>query len=161
LKNSAPVPKQPRFIEGERSVTKMSQQEKELFLADLHVGVLAIPDPSHGPLTVPVWYDYKPGGDLWFLTGPTSRKGKLLKQGVRVSLCAQTETPPYKYVSIEGPVVSIAPSDREKYGRPMAHRYLGQKLGDQYTDAGDPEASVIVRIRPEQWLAVDYGKMRL
>ena len=142
-------------------MTKMTQQEKELFLADLHVGVLAIPDPSHGPLTVPVWYDYKPGGDLWFLTGPTSRKGKLLKQGVRVSLCAQTETPPYKYVSIEGPVVSIAPSDREKYGRPMAHRYLGQKLGDQYTDAGDPEASVIVRIRPEQWLAVDYGKMRL
>ena len=43
----------------------------------------------------------------------------------------------------------------------MAHRYLGKKLGDQYTDAGDPEASVIVRIRPEQWLAVDYGKMRL
>jgi len=149
------------FIEGARFVTKMTQQEKELFLADLHVGVLAIPDPSHGPLTVPVWYDYKPGGDLWFLTGPTSRKGKLLNQGVRVSLCAQTETPPYKYVSIEGPVVSIAPSDREKHGRPMAHRYLGQKLGDQYTDAGDPEASVIVRIRPEQWLAVDYGKMRL
>ena len=41
----------------------------------------------------------------------------------------------------------------------MAHRYLGQKLGDQYTDAGsDTEASVIVRVRPERWLAVDYGK---
>src|SRR4030095_15958202 len=91
---------------------------------------------------------------------PKTPHGKLREQGFRVSLCAQTETPPYKYVSIEGPVVSIAPSDREKYGRPMAHRYLGQKLGDQYTDAGDPEASVIVRIRPEQWLAVDYGKMR-
>ncbi len=41
----------------------------------------------------------------------------------------------------------------------MAHRYLGKKLGDQYTDAGDAEASVIVRVRPEQWLAVDYGKI--
>ena len=139
-------------------MTKMTQPEKERFLADLHVGVLAIPNGSRGPLTVPVWYDYKPGGELWFLTGPTSRKGKLLKQGVRISLCAQTEAPPYTYVSIEGPIVSIVASDKEKYARPMARRYLGEKLGDQYTDAGEDEPSVIVRVRPEQWLAVDYGK---
>ncbi|MCX7065234.1 MAG: pyridoxamine 5'-phosphate oxidase family protein [Proteobacteria bacterium] len=139
-------------------MTKMTQQEKEHFLAGVHVGVLAIPNGSRAPLTVPVWYDYKPGGELWFLTGPTSRKGRLLKQGVRISLCAQTETPPYKYVSIEGTIISIADSDKEKYGRPMARRYLGEKLGDQYTDSGDTEASVIVRVRPESWLAVDYGK---
>ncbi len=142
-------------------MTKMTQQEKQAFLADLHVGVLSIPQASHGPLTVPIWYDYSPGGELWFLTGPSSRKGKLLELGTRVSLCAQTETPPYKYVSIEGPVVSIAPSDKEKYGRPMAHRYLGKKRGDQYTDSDDPSASVIVKVRPEQWLAVDYGKLGL
>ena len=140
-------------------MTRVTQQEKEQFLAGLHVGVLAIPNGTQAPLTVPVWYDYTPGGDLWFLTGPTSRKGRLLKPGVRVSLCAQTETPPYKYVSIDGPVVHIAPSDKEQHGRPMARRYLGQKLGDQYTDAGsDTESSVIVRVRPERWLAVDYGK---
>jgi len=142
-------------------MTKMSQEEKQNFLADLHVGVLAINDPSHGPLTVPVWYDYAPGGEMWFLTGPGSRKGKLLKKGSRVSLCAQTESPPYKYVSIEGPIVAIEPADREKHGRPMAHRYLGKKMGDQYTDRGGSEASVVVRVRPEQWLAVDYGKMSL
>src|SRR5262245_34977759 len=139
-------------------MTKMTAQEKQHFLADLHVGVLAINDPSHGPLTVPVWYDYTPGGELWFLTGPTSRKGRLLKKGTRVSLCAQTETPPYKYVSVEGPVVAIEPADREKDGRPMARRYLGEKLGDQYTDSGNTADSVVVRVRPEQWLAVDYGK---
>jgi PPOX class probable F420-dependent enzyme len=141
-------------------MTKMSAKEKQDFLADLHIGVLAINDPAHGPLTVPVWYDYEPGGDLWFLTGPTSRKGKLLKKGARISLCAQTESPPYKYVSIEGPVVAIEPADREKHGRPMAHRYLGQKMGDQYVGRESSEASVVVRVRPEQWLAVDYGKMR-
>jgi len=140
-------------------MTKMSMQEKQRFLADLHVGVLAINDPSHGPLTVPVWYDYTPGGELWFLTGPTSRKGRLLKKGTRVSLCAQTEQPPYKYVSIEGPVVGIEPSDREKHSRPMARRYLGEKLGDQYAESSE-SGGVVVRVRPEQWLAVDYGKMR-
>ena len=141
-------------------MTRMTQQEKELFLSGLHVGVLSIPNGAQAPLTVPVWYDYKPGGDLWFLTGPTSRKGRLLKVGTPISLCAQTETPPYKYVSIEGPVAVIAPSDKEKHGRPMARRYLGERLGDQYTDSGsdESEGSVIVRVRPERWLAVDYGK---
>ena len=139
-------------------MTSMTQAEKQQFLADLHVGVLSIPQPALGPLTVPVWYDYTPGAELWFLTGPTSRKGKLLQSGVRISLCAQSETPPYKYVSIEGPVVFIGAADRETHGRPMARRYLGQAMGDQYIDAGGDEASVIVRVRPERWLAVDYGK---
>jgi PPOX class probable F420-dependent enzyme len=138
--------------------TSMTQSEKQQFLADLHVGVLAIAQPGHGPLTVPVWYDYTPGGELWFLTGPTSRKGKLLTTGSRISLCAQTEAPPYKYVSVEGPIVFIGPSDNEKYGRPMARRYLGEKRGDQYTDGGGDDGSVIVKVRPERWLAVDYGK---
>ena len=145
------------FATGD-AMTQMSRAEKEHFLADVHIGVLSIPQPGHGPLTVPVWYDYRPGGELWFLTGPDSRKGKLLAKSVRVSLCAQTETPPYKYVSVEGPVTSIAPADKERYGRPMARRYLGQVRGDQYTDSGETDASVVVTVRPERWLAVDYGK---
>ncbi|NJN52317.1 MAG: pyridoxamine 5'-phosphate oxidase [Gammaproteobacteria bacterium] len=138
--------------------TQMTQAEKESFLADLHVGVLSMNDPGRGPLTVPVWYIYEPGKELWFLTGPTSRKGKLLKKGTRVSLCAQTETPPYQYVSIEGVVSAIEPADREGEGRPMARRYLGKQMGDQYTDAGSSDESVTVRVKPERWLAVDYGK---
>ena len=87
----------------------MSRDEREAFLADLHVGVLAINDSGEGPLTIPIWYDYHPGGELWFLTGPDSRKGKLLDLETRVSLVAQTEDPPYKYVSVEGPIVAIEP----------------------------------------------------
>ena len=59
-------------------MTTMTQTEKELYLADLHVGVLAINEPGAGPLTVPIWYDYEPGGNLWMITGTNSRKGKLL-----------------------------------------------------------------------------------
>ncbi len=139
-------------------MTQMSQAEKREFLAGQHVGVLSIAQRGRGPLTVPVWYDYTPGGDLWFLTGPNSRKGRLLEVGVRVSLCAQTETAPYKYVSVEGPITSITPSDREREGRPMARRYLGAKMGDQYTDSSAADDSVTVRMKPERWLAVDYSK---
>ena len=140
----------------------MSKSEREAFLAALHVGVISIPDPARGPLTVPIWYIYEPGGELWVITDRTSRKGKLLAKDVRISLCAQTEAPPYQYVSVEGPIVAVEPSDMERHSRPMAHRYLGKDLGDQYVAATSDEreagGSVVVRMRPERWLTVDYKK---
>jgi nitroimidazol reductase NimA-like FMN-containing flavoprotein (pyridoxamine 5'-phosphate oxidase superfamily) len=138
----------------------MTRAEREAFLADLHVGIISIADPERGPLTVPIWYDYEPGGELWVLTGRTSRKGKLLEGAGRFSLCAQTEAPPYKYVSVEGAITAIEPSDVEKHGRPMARRYLGRELGDRYVaeTMQANEQSVLVRMRPELWLTVDYAK---
>ena len=40
---------------------KMTKEEREAFLADLHVGVISIARDGRGPLTVPIWYDYEPG----------------------------------------------------------------------------------------------------
>ena len=139
------------------SSTAMTTEEKQTFLAQPHVGVLSIPRPDAGPLTVPVWYDYRPGGELWFLTGRDSRKGRLLSEGGRVSLCAQTETAPYQYVSVEGPVTAIAPATDELL--PMAVRYLGDSQGRAYAEHSGEDDSVVVRIRPERWLAVDYRKL--
>jgi hypothetical protein len=136
-------------------MTQMTAEEKQTFLADVHVGVLSIARDGAGPLTVPIWYDYEPGGDLWFITGPDSRKGVLLSEGVRVSLCAQTEAAPYKYVSVEGPVVSITPEGAEV--EPMAIRYLGDEMGRAYA-AQSAASGVVARVRPENWLAVDYSK---
>tara|TARA_B100000809_G_scaffold160408_1_gene157798 strand:+ start:1563 stop:2099 length:537 start_codon:yes stop_codon:yes gene_type:complete len=141
----------------EKSMTAMSRDEREAFLADLHVGVLAINDSGHGPLTIPIWYDYRAGGELWFLTGPDSRKGKLLDVGVRASLVAQTENPPYKYVSVEGPISAIEPSSKSEL-LPMAVRYLGSEAGEQYAESNTGGGGVVVRMTPERWLTVDYAK---
>ena len=135
----------------------MTQQEKEEFLSDPHVGVLALNDGTHGPLTVPIWYDYQPGGELFFLTGPKSLKGKLLEVGVRVSLVAQTENPPYKYVSIEGSVVSIRTTKQDDLLK-MAIRYLGSNAGKKYVESNSGDGGVLVRVTPDRWLAVDYSK---
>jgi nitroimidazol reductase NimA-like FMN-containing flavoprotein (pyridoxamine 5'-phosphate oxidase superfamily) len=140
----------------------MSDEEKQAFLADVHVGVLSLPREGRGPLTVPIWYDYEPGGELWFLTERTSQKGRLLSEGAHISLCAQTETPPYTYVTVEGPITALDRADVEKHLRPMARRYLGTEGGDGYvesTGGGESrDGSVLVRMRPSNWLAVDYGK---
>ena len=139
---------------------QMTKAEREAFLAGVHVGVLSIPEPGRGPLTVPIWYAYEPGAELRVVTGRDSRKGRLLAAATRVSLCAQTEAPPYQYVSVEGPVVHVGPVDRARDVRPIAHRYLGPELGEQYL-AGTAEGAgdeILVRIRPERWLTVDYRK---
>lgn len=141
---------------------RMTREEREAFLAGLHVGVIAIPEPGRGPLTAPIWYAYEPGGDVVVVTERGSRKGRLLGVGTSVSLCAQSEAPPYQYVSVEGEVVEIAPADRERDVRPLAHRYLGKEMGDAYVAVTSAEQStgesVRVRIRPRRWLTVDYRK---
>ena len=140
----------------------MSKSEREAFLAGVHVGVISIAEPGRGPLTAPIWYAYEPGGEVAVITGRESRKGRLLTASPRISLVAQTEAPPYKYVSVEGPITSISPSQLERDERPLAHRYLGRKGGDGYiaqTGGSDARAdSIVVRVRPERWLTVDYSK---
>ncbi len=142
--------------------TTMSKAEREAFLADAHIGVLSIPEDGKGPLSSPVWYDYRPGGEVWFLTQRTARKGQILQVGARVSLLAQTTTSPYKYVSIEGPVSDIVPSDLLGDLQPMAQRYLGEQGGKDYAAALAERYAqgnaIKVLIRPERWLTVDYAK---
>ena len=57
----------------------MTREEREAFLAEVHVGVVSIADPERGPLTVPIWYAYEPGGELRIVTDRDSRKGWLLE----------------------------------------------------------------------------------
>ena len=111
---------------------KMTKDERQAFLADVHVAVIGISEKGRGPLTAPVWYWYEPGGDIWFETQPISRKGKLLHVGKRISLCVQDEQPPYAYVSVEGQITEIAEDDLEQHQIPMAIRYLGETGGREF-----------------------------
>ena len=62
---------------------KMSKSEREAFLADVHVAVISVADEARGPLTVPIWYSYTPGGDVCIITDRSSRKGGLLERAGR------------------------------------------------------------------------------
>ena len=140
----------------------MTKLEREAFLADVHIGIISIAEEGKGPLTVPIWYAYDAGGDLRIMTGRESRKGRLLARAGRFSLCVQTETPPYKYVSVEGPIVSTEAADIERDLRPLARRYLGKEGGDSYVEdtrnLPTHTDNVLIRMRPERWLTTDYSK---
>ncbi len=141
------------------SVT-MTVGEREAFLADLHVGVLSVGQASLGPLSVPVWYTYTAGAVISVITAGKSRKARLIAEAGRFSLCAQSESPPYKYVSVEGPVTSTEiPVDPEER-REEAYRYLGREFGDLYlaATAGDAPGSCVILMTPENWLSADFEK---
>lgn len=138
----------------------MTKAEREQFLADVRVGMISIAEDGRGPLTVPIWYGYTPGEELFVWMGVESRKAILLRQAGRFSLCVQTEQQPYQYVSVEGPITSIEPVDLERDARPLAHRYLGSEAGDVYIAESASSITdgqqIVVRMRPERWLSADY-----
>ncbi|MFF7140655.1 pyridoxamine 5'-phosphate oxidase family protein [Streptomyces nodosus] len=140
---------------------RMSVEDREEFLAGLHVGVLGLDDPRHGggPLLVPLWYSYQPGGLVVIETGRKTLKARLIREAGRFSLCAQDETAPYRYVSVEGPVVSVEdplpPAEREA----LAHRYLDADAASAYLAAnhGQLADDIVIRMRPQRWRTADFS----
>jgi PPOX class probable F420-dependent enzyme len=142
--------------------TTMSKQEREAFLAGVHVGVLSIAQEGEAPLAVPVWYSYTPGGEVHIVTGGSTRKAKAVRRAGQLSLCVQDEAPPYRYVSVSGAVTTLDGVDVERDLRPLARRYLGLEGGDQWIEqnggSSAGQGDVLIRMRPQSWLSADFGK---
>ncbi|CCH28750.1 pyridoxamine 5'-phosphate oxidase family protein [Actinosynnema sp. NPDC047251] len=135
----------------------MSAAQREEFLAGVHVGVIGIARPAGPPLTVPVWYHYEPGGDVQVQTGLDSVKFRLLEQAREFSLAAQVEAPPYRYVSVSGPVVAV---DREtSYDNllAMANRYFDAETAADYLRQLENATVATVHMRPNKWYSADYS----
>ena len=135
----------------------MSLAELESFLAEVHVGVLAVADQDgRGPVATPVWYSYQPGGVVMVTTGENSTKARAIAAAGRFSLCAQDEAPPYRYVTVEGPA-TIGRSDLSERVA-IARRYLGREEGDAWIAANPAIDDVTIRMTPERWQTADFGK---
>lgn len=140
------------------SETSMSTSEREAFLADLHVGVLAVERADGPPMAAPVWYRYSPGGVVEMTTAADAIKTILLRAAGRATLCAQREALPYAYVTVEG-AIELGDADRETR-IDIASRYLGPEMGTSFVDDGEGGGdSVLVRLTPDRWRTVDYAKV--
>ncbi|MFJ9199906.1 pyridoxamine 5'-phosphate oxidase family protein [Streptomyces flaveolus] len=139
----------------------LTREEREQFLAEPHIAALAV-DAGAGraPLTVPIWYQYEAGGDVWIMTGLDSRKNQLIKAAGRFSLMVDRLEPTIRYVSVEGPVVETAPATVELL-REISARYLPAEKVDGYVDFAwkNHGEQVVVRMRPERWVSSDLGQV--
>lgn len=139
----------------------MTAQEREAYLADVHVAVLCVADDlGRAPLAVPIWYDYRPGGEISLITGRGSRKTALIRAAGRVTVSVQSADMPYRYASAEGPVTAIEESVTVEQRWELARRYLGPEGADAYIEStrGDTGQMLRILMRPEHWLTRDYTR---
>ncbi len=133
----------------------LSIAEREEFLAQPHIASLSVAaGPERGPLMAPIWYDYVPGGPIWFVMHPESRKAKLIAATGRFSLLVHRLAPTTRYVSVEGSMIAMRPSTDDER-RTMASRYLTPDKVEPYVEFA--RAEYRVDLKPEHWLSSDLG----
>jgi PPOX class probable F420-dependent enzyme len=140
------------------SMKAFSDPERQNFLADKHVGVLSV-EAADGrpPASVPIWYDYAPGGHVLINTGASSRKARLMQQAGKVTLVVQREEPPYQYVIVEGTVTDVTSPTPPEIRNAIAIRYLGEEGGRAFVAGMSDIASVLFTVRPDRWITADYS----
>ena len=144
---------------------KMTQSERQEFLAEPRVGVLSVAgDDNRPPLTVPLWYGYEPGGDLTFFTGTQGRKARktgLIERAGVVSLSVQREEFPYKHVTVECTVVGADRPPSAEQMLAIARRYLPEDAARGFVEAEltDPSPELVLFMaRPDRWLTADFAE---
>ncbi|MFE0043754.1 pyridoxamine 5'-phosphate oxidase family protein [Streptomyces albireticuli] len=138
---------------------KLSVEERERFLSEPRIGALSVVErPDRAPLTVPIWYHYTPGGELWVRTGLDSRKARAIRSEGRFTLMVERTEPTVRYVSVEGPVTRTEPDSRER-AREMAARYLPRDkvAGFVEYDQAQLGEHIVIYMRPEHWVSADLG----
>jgi hypothetical protein len=137
----------------------LSVRDRELFLAEPHIAALSVSaGPDRGPLTVPIWYQYQPGGEAWVLTEAASRKARLIEAAGRFTLMVERVAPTIRYVSVEGPVARTIPETAELL-REITERYLPPEKVPAYLAFAKAELGeqVAIYLRPQRWLSSDLG----
>lgn len=134
-------------------MAEMTDEDRDAFLAERRVAVLAIERDGKGPLCAPVWYRRAADGAFEIAMANASAKAHLLRASGRATLCVQHESRPYRYVTAEGPVEVRVMSDSERNDAliDIASRYLGERAGHQYADAFPGHEEALVTLAPENW----------
>jgi hypothetical protein len=137
----------------------LSVRDREFFLAEPHVAALSVSaGQGRGPFTVPIWYQYAPGGEAWVLTEARSRKVRLIETAGRFTLMVERVMPATWYVSVEGPVIRTVPGTDALLWE-IAARYLPPDKVPAYIEfaKADMGEQVAIYLRPERWLTADLG----
>jgi nitroimidazol reductase NimA-like FMN-containing flavoprotein (pyridoxamine 5'-phosphate oxidase superfamily) len=136
----------------------MTSTERESFLADVHIGIIAVERDGRAPLAVPVWYDYTPGGEILIWMERDTVKDRHIRKAGRLSMVVQTEETPYKYVTAEGPVTENDHPPTRAEALAITRRYLPEDEAVAYVDGSLGSRSLLIRMRPDKWLSNDQSK---
>lgn len=135
---------------------KLTDDEAYAFLAaGTRTGKLATTRADGRPHVAPIWFVVD-DGDLIFMTGAETVKGRSLQRDPRASLVVDLEQEPYAFVMVEGTVtlhrdlttmlpLSIA----------IGERYMGPERGEEFGRRNAVEGELLVRLHPNKIVAID------
>lgn len=138
------------------SALSMSEQEREAFLADVHVGVLGVARADGPPSLTPVWYRYA-DGVVEVMTSSSSAKLDLIRAAGEVSFCVQREAPTPACVTVEGGA-TIGPSTPQVV-LAIASRYLGPERGAKFAAGPAQQDDTLITLRVQRWRTADFSKI--
>jgi hypothetical protein len=107
------------------------------------------------PHVAPIWFVLD-GGDIVFMTGAGTVKGKSLRRDPRVSLVVDLEEPPYAFVMVEGQVsISTDLDEMLPLSIAIAKRYVPADQAEDFGRRNAVEGELLIRLHPERTVAID------
>ncbi|MFD1644749.1 PPOX class F420-dependent oxidoreductase [Haloarchaeobius litoreus] len=108
--------------------------------------------PDGTPQVTPVWVDYDAESDHVLVnTARGRRKERNVSRDRRVGIEMSDPDDPYRYLSVQGEVVSVSAEGANEHADELAGRYMDL---DEYPNHGEEQGErVVIRIRPERVIA--------
>ncbi len=125
-----------------------NDQERDAFLAESNVAVLATVDPRGRAHAAPIWYLYD-GGVFLMSTGRGSQKHRNIEANPEVTLVIDRRALPYYAIMARGRV-EIGPALSSEDRRRIASRYLTEEQTNRYLERIGGQESVSLRLKPRK-----------
>ena len=134
---------------------RMDEAEIRAFLTfETRTGKLAVTRLDGSPIVVPIWFGVDDDDTLLFTTWGESIKGKSLRRDGRVSLCVDSDQPPYAYVRVDGTTTILDDAELLRtWATRIGARYMGAALAEQYGERNGVPGELLVRITPTRIVA--------
>lgn len=138
-------------------MSKMTSEEIQDFLDEIHIASLATTNRDGSPHVIPIWYQYR-DGKLYMISFILGRKLYNMRRDSRVSVCVTHRDQPYRYVIIQGNA-RVTTDDMDGPTTSMCVRYMGQERGTEYArqlmDGGN---RVVIVVEPTNIIAYRFGR---
>lgn len=125
-----------------------NHEDRESFLNEANVAVLATVGTGGRAHAAPIWYLYEDGVFI-MSTGRGSQKHRNIERNPDVTLVVDRRTLPYYAVMAQGKA-EIGPPLAPELRRKMAVRYLAEKLAEGYLARGTGADAVTIRLAPRR-----------
>ena len=124
--------------------------DKEEFLKQANMGVLATIGPGSRSHAMPVWYIYE-DGRIIVTAARGSQKHRNIERNGEATLLVDRREPPYYAVMVQGKA-EIGPSPSQELRIRIATRYLGEERGQAYVSESTGGNSITIYLQPDKFV---------